>query len=103
MPWRLTRVYVGRNPTALQYAAGVRPEPPVSSPTDAVHRCAARATPDPELDSPGVRSRSQGLRAMPHAGARVPPSASSLIESLPSRIVPALDSAVITDASCVGT
>src|SRR4030095_6426763 len=101
-PWRLTRVYVGRSPTALQYAAGTRPEPPVSSPTDAAHRCAASAAPAPELDSPGVRSRAQGLRVMPNAGVRVPPSASSLMASFPSRMTPACARRATTVASSDG-
>src|SRR5882724_1265390 len=103
MPYRLTRVKVGRNPTALQQDAGPRPEPPVSSPTEAAHRCAANATPEPLLDSPGVRSRSQGFRGMPYGGCCVPPMASSLRLSLPSIMAPAALRRVTIVASSDGT
>ena len=44
-------------------AAGEMIDPSVSVPTDTATRLAATAMPEPELDPPGVRSSTCGLRA----------------------------------------
>ena len=62
MPYRDTRPYVGFIPTKLQYAAGRRMELPVSVPVPARLIPVATATADPELDPPGTRVTSYGLR-----------------------------------------
>ncbi len=64
-PWRLTRPQLGRMPTSPQKAAGPRMEPPVSSPREVAHRKAAVAAPEPLLEVPGLRDRSQGLCGRP--------------------------------------
>ena len=66
-PKRLTRPQVGRRPTKPQLAAGPLIEPPVSSPSEVAHKRAAVAAPDPVLETPGLRARSQGFRAGPNA------------------------------------
>ena len=48
-------------PVMPQHAAGMRMEPPVSSPKEVAQRQAAVAAPEPLLEVPGFRSRSQGL------------------------------------------
>ena len=65
IPYRLTRPQVGRMPTRPQKVAGPRMDPPVSSPREVAHRKAAVAAPEPLLEVPGLRSRSQGLRGRP--------------------------------------
>ena len=52
-------------PTHEEKAAGMRIEPPVSLPMVAKPTPAASAAPEPLLENPGIRSRSQGLRAQP--------------------------------------
>ena len=66
MLW-LTRPQVGLRPTNPHQAAGPRTEPPVSSPREVAHRKAAVAPPEPLLEPPVNRSRSQGLRAVSNA------------------------------------
>jgi len=57
MPDRLTRPTVGLIPTMEFAEAGQMIEPSVSVPIAAAQRSAATATPDPELDPQGLRSR----------------------------------------------
>src|SRR5579875_3984196 len=55
----------GFSPTTPQQEAGMRTEPPPSLPWLQAQSPAARAAAAPPLEPPGVRSRSQGLRAVP--------------------------------------
>src|SRR5256885_15175704 len=64
-PDRLTRPSVGLIPTMPQHVAGETIEPSVSVPIATAQRLAATATPAPELDPDGVRSRAYGLRHCP--------------------------------------
>src|SRR5579863_8930861 len=48
-------------PTTPLFDDGLMIEPSVSLPSAATHRLADTATPDPELDPPGLRSSTQGL------------------------------------------
>jgi hypothetical protein len=57
MPERLTSPTVGFRPTMPLIEAGQTIEPSVSVPTAAAARPAATATPEPELDPQGLRSR----------------------------------------------
>ena len=101
-PCRLTRPQVGLRPTNPHQAAGPRTEPPVSSPREVAHRKAAVAPPEPLLEPPVNRSRSQGLRAVSNAWDKlVVPN--SVILSLPRRMAPAAFSLAITVASSSGT
>src|SRR5262245_62372831 len=84
-PYRLTRPQVGLRPTNPPQAAGPRTEPPVSSPREVAHVKAAVAPPEPLLEPPVNRSRSQGLRAVSKAWDKlVVPK--SVILSLPRRM-----------------
>src|SRR5438876_5967691 len=56
-PDRLTRPSVGLIPTMPQHVDGETIEPSVSVPIATAQRLAATATPEPELDPDGVRSR----------------------------------------------
>ena len=56
MPLRLTSPTVGFRPTMPLMDAGLTIDPSVSVPTAMVHRFAATATADPELEPDGVRS-----------------------------------------------
>src|SRR5690242_21245111 len=68
----------GRSPQTPQKPAGMRTEPPVSSPSPSGTMRAARAAAVPPLDPPGMRSRSYGLRTNPNVGLdEVTPYASS--------------------------
>src|SRR5207247_860622 len=64
-PDRLTRPSVGLIPTMPQHVDGETIEPSVSIPIATAQRLAATATPEPELDPDGVRSRAYGLRHCP--------------------------------------
>src|SRR5256885_2008339 len=64
-PDRLTRPSVGLIPTVPKHGAGETIEPSVSVPIATAQRLAATATPEPELDPDGVRSRAYGLRHCP--------------------------------------
>ena len=57
IPLRLTRPTVGLMPTIPFMVAGLTMEPEVSVPTATGQKPAETATPEPELDPPGVRSR----------------------------------------------
>ena len=56
---------LGFNPTMLLSIAGTRPLPAVSVPSASGTSPAETATPDPELDPPGMRSARIGLTGMP--------------------------------------
>jgi hypothetical protein len=60
-------------------------DPPVSEPNAAMMEPAATAAPDPPLDPPALRRRSQGLRV----GGVDTPSASSCVVVLPTMTAPA--------------
>ncbi len=64
-PRVLKRPRVGFRPTMLLKAAGTRPDPAVSVPRAKLTRPAATATADPELDPPGMKRASKGLRGTP--------------------------------------
>ena len=57
MPERLTSPSVGLMPTIPQHVDGETIEPSVSVPIATAHKLADTATPEPELDPDGVRSR----------------------------------------------
>jgi hypothetical protein len=65
MPRVLSAPRVGFNPTMPVHAAGTRPEPAVSVPSANGTNPVATATADPELEPPGTRDASTGLRGMP--------------------------------------
>src|SRR5260370_7391217 len=71
MPARLTRPKVGFSPTVPHKAAGMRIDPPVSEPIATGTIRAATTAPDPPLEPPGTRLRSQGFFeggvTLPHA------------------------------------
>ena len=100
-PKRLTRPHVGRSPTRPHQVAGKRTEPPVSSPKDAAHIKAAVAAPEPLLEPPVNRSKSQGLRAVSNAW-DIPVVANSVMFSLPKSTAPADLRLVSTVASSLG-
>ena len=62
MPVRLANPTVGLMPTVPQLDAGLMIEPSVSVPSAATHRFADTAAPEPELEPPGLRSSTNGLR-----------------------------------------
>jgi len=51
-PWRETRPQVGRWSAMPHHEAGVRTEPPVSSPSETAHSAAATAAPEPADEPP---------------------------------------------------
>src|SRR5713101_4933665 len=64
-PWRLTLPKVGFNPTTPQRAEGMRMDPPVSVPNEAVAMQAATAAAEPPLEPPGLLCVSQGFNVGP--------------------------------------
>src|SRR5688572_21980240 len=68
-----TRPQVGRRPTTPHQLAGLRTEPPVSSPSVKPQSAAAVAIPEPEDEPPGSWSGFHGLRGWPNGNSRVPP------------------------------
>ena len=60
-----TRPRLGLRPTMLLNMAGMRPDPAVSVPSATGTRPVATATPEPELDPPGISAGSSGLRGTP--------------------------------------
>src|SRR5215218_10649608 len=84
VPWRLTRPYVGLNPTPPLNAAGRRTSPAVCVSIVASHMPVATATPEPGLEPPGLWAGFQGLRV--GAGSLV---ASSVHAVLPMTTAPA--------------
>src|SRR3954465_1747773 len=72
-PLVLNRPQVGLSPTMLLNAAGTRPEPAVSVPSEKLTRPVATATADPELEPPEMYSWFTLFRQAPY-GERVPTS-----------------------------
>src|SRR5215212_1876640 len=107
-PARLVSPTVGLLPTTPLALAGETIEPFVSVPIATAHRLAAGATPEPELEPPGVRSMAYGLRVcrprpLQPLDDRVERKfAHSLILVLPSRIAPTALSFAATVASRAG-
>src|SRR4051812_4118020 len=64
-PWRLVSPTVGLMPTTPLLEDGLMIEPSVSLPNEATQRLADTETPEPELEPPGERSRTYGLRVCP--------------------------------------
>src|SRR5205823_11758852 len=64
-PRALTRPRVGFSPTMLVNDAGTRPDPAVSVPSAKATSPTATATAEPELEPPGMKSESNGLRGTP--------------------------------------
>ncbi len=94
---------MGRWPATPHHEAGVRTEPPVSSPSETAHSAAATAAPEPADEPPVSCSVFHGLRGWPNGKSMVPPSANSVRFSLPSRMPPAAVSRATTVASSSGT
>src|ERR1043165_1221135 len=65
IPARLTSPTVGLIPTREFADDGQTTDPSVSVPTAAVHKFAATAAPDPELDPHGLRSSTYGFFVCP--------------------------------------
>src|SRR5579872_6785484 len=85
-----TRPTVGRKPTTLQNAAGLRREPPASLPSATGTIPQASATAAPPEDPPHVFVRSQGLRVAPNTVLKVwDPAPNSGVLVLPRVIAPA--------------
>src|SRR5215470_18731842 len=85
-----TRPTVGRKPTILQKAAGLRRDPPVSLPSATGTSPQARATAAPPEDPPQVLVRSHGLWVAPKTVLKVcDPAPNSGVFVLPSVIAPA--------------
>src|SRR6202011_1278369 len=61
-PCRLVSPTVGLIPTIPDADDGLMIEPSVSVPSAAMHKFAETATPEPELEPPGLRSSTNGLR-----------------------------------------
>jgi hypothetical protein len=64
-PSLLKRPSVGFKPTMLLKAAGTRPEPAVSVPSEKLTCPAATATAEPELEPPGMNDASNGFLGTP--------------------------------------
>ena len=62
IPWRLSRLQLGRSPAIPFTDPGPRMEPPVSPPIVPLRSPAATEDPDPADDPAGLRSSRQGLR-----------------------------------------
>ena len=103
-PRALSKPTVGFSPTRLLNAAGTRPEPAVSVPSEKLARPAATATAEPELDPPDTNF---GLKAFSQApyGERVPtrPVANWSRLVLPIAIAPASSRAWTTGEFSCGT
>src|SRR5919202_4836136 len=104
-PCRLVRPTVGLIPTTPHAEDGLMMDPSVSVPSAATHRLAETLTADPELEPPGLRSRTNGLRVcrprpLQPLEERVDRKfAHSLRLALPSRTAPARRSRSTTGAS----
>src|SRR5262245_52980771 len=104
-PARLTRPTVGLTPTRPLTLAGAVIDPSVSVPTATAHRFADTATPDPELDPHGLRSRAYGFFVSPPRPLQPLVEyvhralAHSLRLVLPRRTAPASRNRATTDAS----
>src|SRR5690606_34291809 len=80
--------------------AGMRIDPPVSVPSDAIDIWDATAAPDPPLEPPGIFVRSHGFLHGPKCGlVVVAPHAYSCILSLPVNVTPDIFSFETTVAS----
>ena len=80
----------GFKPTSPQHAAGMRIDPPPSFAPAHGTMPAATAAADPPEEPPGVRARSHGLRAGPHAtGSVIPFAPNSGVLVLPKMTRPA--------------
>src|ERR1700685_1049115 len=93
----------GFSPTIPLNAAGTRPDPAVSVPSENGTRRAPTAAAEPELDPPGIKSAPNALRGPPE-GERTPTSPvanwSRLV--LPITIAPARSSFSTTNADFSG-
>src|SRR6478672_6216623 len=99
-----TRPGVGRKPTTLQNAAGLRSEPPVSLPVAIGDIPHASATAAPPLLPPHVLPRSYGLRVAPKTVLNVcDPAPNSGVLVLPSVTAPARFTRATMSASLFGT
>ena len=99
-----TRPGVGRKPTTLHHAAGLRSDPPVSLPSAIGTMPQARATAAPPLLPPQLLPTSYGLRVAPKTGLKVcEPAPNSGVLVVPSVTAPAARMRVTMDASFVGT
>src|SRR5699024_12401090 len=84
-------------------AAGMRMEPEVSVPSEAMVKSAATAAPEPPLEPPAILSVFHGLLDAPECGVSlVMPYAYSCIFRLPLKIAPARVRLSTTDASYSG-
>ncbi len=82
---------MGLIPVTLQKPAGMRTDPPVSSPMENPHSPADIAAAAPPLDPPGTRSKSQGLWVLKKAEfSQDDPMPNSSMLVLPSRTAPAV-------------
>src|SRR5215469_2180770 len=85
-----TNPYVGFSPTILQYAAGMRTDPPVSVPSAPSVISAINAAAEPPDEPAGILSSAQGLRTgRKYVEAEEPPIANSWRLVLPIITVPA--------------
>src|SRR5437773_12029537 len=87
----------------LQYAAGMRTEPPVSVPSAPKAISAITAAADPPEDAAGIRSKAHGLRTGPkYVEADDPPAANSCRFVFPIMTAPANLSFRTTSVSSLG-
>src|SRR5579859_5425901 len=106
-PWRLVSPTVGLMPTMPHAEDGLMIEPSVSLPRAATHRLAETLAAEPELDPPGLRSSTKGLRVwrprpLHPLDERVDRKfAHSLRFALPRITAPAARSLLATGASCL--
>ena len=99
-----TRPGVGRRPTTLQNAAGLRSEPPMSLPSATGTKPAASAAAAPPDDPPAERPCRYGLWVTPKTGLKVcEPAANSGTFVFPIRMAPAAFSRATTSSSRAGT
>ncbi len=107
MPLRLNNPSVGLIPTIPLVCAGQMIEPSVSVPTEAAHKFAATAAPEPDDDPHAERSSTYGLRVNPPREdhpltERFPRKfAHSLKFVFPKMTAPALRNCFTMNASCV--
>ena len=94
---------VGRNPTTLPHAAGLRSEPPVSLPSAVATMRQASATAAPPLDPPALRPRPHGLRVTPYTWLKVcEPAPNSGVLVLPTATAPAAFMRATSNESAAG-
>ncbi len=87
---RGTTPTLGRNPTTLPHAAGLRSEPPVSLPSAVATMRQASATAAPPLDPPALHPRLHGFRVTPYTSLNVcEPAPNSGEFVLPTATAPA--------------